>query len=258
MICDLCGFLIALEPHAELPPELQKLTRLGLTHPAPQREAARIAGQRGASAATRMSEAELRTPSIGLLPDSDGNAVHFADPLLACSVSTKPQAREETQIAAWHGSLKGGWSFASYTKEMTPMPTQHSLTTAIMRRVDQDGAVNLTGHESLALARAVLEHAVRSAGYEIAFDSSSAPDLIDYLTVTTTSGLEGAALGSGLGALVGLLVGRPMSGATIGAAVGFAAGAVRGVARVRAGWRVRAVRELDGTPSITIHALGAA
>ena len=94
------------------------------------------------------------------------------------------------------------------------------------------------------------------AGHEIRFDPSSAPDLIDYLTVATVSGLETAILGAGIGALLGLLFEQPGTGLAIGAGVGLVAGASRGVRRVQAGWRVQAVRELNGEPRITISAVG--
>lgn len=93
------------------------------------------------------------------------------------------------------------------------------------------------------------------AGYSITFDPTSEPDLIDYLTVTTVSGLEGAIAGGGLGALIGLLFRQPAAGAAIGAALGGFAGAERGLQRVNSGWRVRAVRELNGAPVVTIDAL---
>ena len=116
----------------------------------------------------------------------------------------------------------------------------------------------LRGFQALALARQALEHAVLGAGYSVTFDAASTPDLVDYLTVTAVSGIEGATLGAGLGSLIGLLFGRPGAGAAIGAGLGLAAGAARGVERVERGWRVRALREIDGTPSVTIHALEAA
>jgi hypothetical protein len=138
------------------------------------------------------------------------------------------------------------------------MPTKSTTTNAIIRRIDHEGAITMRGLHSLAVARAVLDQAVRSAGYSVTFDPASSADLVDYLTVTAASGLEGATIGAGLGTLVGLLFGRPGPGAAIGAGLGLIAGAARGVERVEHGWRVRAVREIDGTPSVTIHALGPA
>jgi hypothetical protein len=96
---------------------------------------------------------------------------------------------------------------------------------------------------------------IAEAGCAITFDPASAPDLVDYLSVTTISGLEGATLGAGLGGLLGLLFGRAALGAAIGGGIGLLVGGERGIGRVKAGWRIRAVRELDGLPRITIHAL---
>jgi hypothetical protein len=147
-------------------------------------------------------------------------------------------------------------AYGRWREEFTNMPTK--TTTNIIRRIDQEGTVTLRGLHSLTLARAVLEHAVQGAGYAITFDPTSSADLVDYLTVAATSGVEAATIGAGLGGLIGLLFGRPGAGAAIGAGLGLAAGAARGIERVERGWRVRAVRELDGTPSVTIHSLGPA
>lgn len=128
----------------------------------------------------------------------------------------------------------------------------------LVRTLDQYGSVTVHGTQGLVLARRAIEHALAQAGCAITFDPASAPDLVDYLTVTTVSGIEGAALGAGLGALLGLLVDRPAAGLALGAGLGLVAGASRGVQRVEMGWRIRAVRELDGLPRITINALKAA
>lgn len=130
--------------------------------------------------------------------------------------------------------------------------------TALVQKLKQQGTVTLRGVEGLAVARGAIEQALDQAGCAITFDPASAPDLVDYLTVTTVSGIEGATLGAGLGALVGLLVDRPAAGLALGLAIGLTAGANRGVQRVHAGWRIRAVRELDGLPRITINTLGPA
>jgi hypothetical protein len=130
--------------------------------------------------------------------------------------------------------------------------------TALVRTLNQYGAVTLYGTNGLVAARRAIEHALAQAGCAITFEPASAPDLVDYLTVGTVSGIEGAALGAGLGALLGLLVDRPAAGLALGAGIGLVAGANRGVERVQSGWRVRAVRELDGLPCITINALGPA
>jgi len=125
----------------------------------------------------------------------------------------------------------------------------------LARTLDQYGSITVHGPEGLVLARRAIERALSQAGCEITFDPASAPDLVDYLTVTTVSGIEGATLGAGLGVLLGLLVDRPATGLALGAGLGLVAGASRGVQRVETGWRVRAVRELDGVPRITINAL---
>ncbi len=126
---------------------------------------------------------------------------------------------------------------------------------ALSRRINAGEAVTLRGTQSLLMARRLLEHALSSAGYAITFDPESAPDLVDYLTVSADTGLEFAAIGAGVGTLIGLAFDRPAAGAAIGAGLGLAAGAARGVESVRLGWRVRAIRGADGTPSVTIRAL---
>jgi hypothetical protein len=128
----------------------------------------------------------------------------------------------------------------------------------IVRALAEHGAITVYGPQGLVLTRRAIEQIMTQAGYGITFDPRSAPDLVDYLTVTTVSGLEGAIVGGGLGALVGLLVRQPAAGAAIGAALGGFAGADRGFRRVESGWRVRAVRELNGAPVVTINALGTA
>lgn len=124
---------------------------------------------------------------------------------------------------------------------------------AIANHIETEGSITLHGYQALALVREAIEHAVQAAGCRVVFLPDSAPDLVDYLTVTATSGLEGAVLGGGLGGLLGLLFDRPGTGAAIGASIGLLAGAARGLDRVEQGWRVRAIRELDGTPTVTIH-----
>lgn len=127
-----------------------------------------------------------------------------------------------------------------------------TTTTALAQPLNQRRANTLRRTtNSLADARRAIERAIEQAGCAITIDPSSAPDLADHLTVTTVSGLEGATLGAGLGALLGLLFDEPAAGLTIGASIGLLVGANRGVERVQAGWRVRAVRELDELPRIT-------
>lgn len=133
-----------------------------------------------------------------------------------------------------------------------------SNATQLVRALEQHGALTIYGPQGLVLARQAIEQVMTQAGYGITFDPGSAPDLVDFLTVTTASGIEGAIAGAGLGALVGLLFKQPAAGAAIGAGLGGLAGARRGIQRVESGWRVRAVRELDGAPVVTINALMAA
>ena len=128
----------------------------------------------------------------------------------------------------------------------------------IVRAITQHGAITISGQQGLMLARQAIELAMAQAGLRVTFDPASAPDLVDYLTVATLSGLEGAIAGGGLGAFLGLLFRQPVVGAAVGAGIGGLLGAGRGVQRVRIGWRVRAVREVNGQPFITISSLGAA
>ena len=131
-------------------------------------------------------------------------------------------------------------------------------TSQLVRALNEHGAITIHGPQGLVLARRAIEEALTHAGCAITFDPASAPDLVDYLTVTTVSGLEGAVAGAGLGALVGLLFKQPAAGAAIGAGLGGLAGAGRGLQRVESGWRVRAAREFNGVPVITLNALKAA
>ncbi|MBM4779312.1 MAG: hypothetical protein GQE15_16520 [Archangiaceae bacterium] len=125
----------------------------------------------------------------------------------------------------------------------------------VVRALAEHSTITMYGPQGLVLARRAIEQIMTQAGYGITFDPTSEPDLIDYLTVTTVSGLEGAIAGGGLGALIGLLVRQPAAGAAIGAVLGGFAGAERGLQRIESGWRVRAVRELNGAPVVTIDAL---
>jgi hypothetical protein len=129
------------------------------------------------------------------------------------------------------------------------------MLNAIIQRVAAGEALTLRGPQAVEFAQRLLAQAVHSAGYAVTFDPDSSPDLVDYLAVTAVEAVGAAALLGGLGALLGLLFGRPALGATIGTGVGLAAGAARGFQNVQRGLRVRAVRELDGTPNVTIHRL---
>jgi hypothetical protein len=144
------------------------------------------------------------------------------------------------------GVPKENWQVKKQTFSNTPQ---------LFRALKQDDALIVYGPNGLVLARQAIEQVMKEAGCRITFDPGSAPDLVDYLTVTTVSGLQGAIAGAGLGLLVGLLFRQPSAGAAIGAGLGGLVGAERGVRRVESGWRVRAVRELNGTPVITINAL---
>lgn len=137
---------------------------------------------------------------------------------------------------------------------------KQTITTAsqLVRALNDHAGITIYGPQGLVLARRAIEQVLAQSGCEITFDPASAPDLVDYLTVTTVSGLEGALAGAGLGALVGLLFNQPAAGAAIGAGLGGLAGAGRGLQRVESGWRVRAVREINGVPVITFNALKAA
>ena len=127
-----------------------------------------------------------------------------------------------------------------------------SRTETIIGEVHQGKLVTLRGAQGLALARVVLQQAVRAAGAELVFDPQSAADLIDYLTVAASSALDGVTAGAGIGAVLGLLARRPAQGAAIGSGLGLLAGLARGVDRVERGWRVRAIRDRDGAPSVTL------
>jgi hypothetical protein len=125
----------------------------------------------------------------------------------------------------------------------------------IVRRIEQGGTIALQGVEELAQARAVLQRAVQRAGYSLAFDPDSAPDLLDYLTVSGASGINVAISGASLGVLAGLIVGRAGDLAALGFALGLLVGISKGVDRVERGWRVRAIRGPDGEPTVTIRSL---
>ena len=126
----------------------------------------------------------------------------------------------------------------------------------IISDINQGKLVTLRGAHGLALARVVLQEAVRAAGARFVFDPQSAADLIDYLTVAGTSALDGATLGAGVGAVLGLLVKRPAQGAAIGMGLGLLGGLARGADRVQGGWRVRAIRGSDGAPNVTLGLSG--
>src|SRR5262245_12422727 len=102
----------------------------------------------------------------------------------------------------------------------------------IINDINKGKLVTLRGAHGLALARVVLQQAVRAAGAQLVFDPQSAADLIDYLTVAGTSALDGATMGAGIGAALGLLVKRPAQGAAIGMGLGLLGGLARGADRV--------------------------
>lgn len=129
-----------------------------------------------------------------------------------------------------------------------------SNPTQLVRLLEQHGSVILHGPQALVLARQAIEQTMKRTGFGITFHPDSAPELVDYLTIPTVSGLEGAIAGAGVGLLLGILFRQPAAGVALGAGLGGIAGVGRGVQRVREGWRVRAVREVDGSPVVTINA----
>lgn len=130
--------------------------------------------------------------------------------------------------------------------------------TSLVHQINRGDSLTLRGPQTLAIARALVEHAFRAGGYELTFAPESASDLVDYLTVAGVSALQGATVGAGLGTALGLLLGRPAQGAAVGLMLGLISGAARGVSRVEHGWRIRAIWEGRGTPYVTIHKLAAA
>jgi len=126
---------------------------------------------------------------------------------------------------------------------------------ALLRQVETTGSLVVRGYSQLQTVRQAISLALKQSGYEITFDPESHPELVDYLTVSGMSGLEGAATGALIGSLLGTLFKRPGLGAALGAGVGAAAGVMNGVNRVDQGWRIKAIRAPDQTPVITINAV---
>lgn len=134
------------------------------------------------------------------------------------------------------------------------MQTTISTPTQLVRLLEQHSTVILHGPQALVLAREAIEQTMKRAGFGITFHPDSAPDLVDYLTVPTVSGLEGAITGAGVGLLLGILFRQPTAGLALGTGLGGIAGVARGIHRVRTGWRVRAVRNRNGSPTVTFNA----
>lgn len=129
---------------------------------------------------------------------------------------------------------------------------------ALFQQIESRGSLVLQGYSWLHRLREAIQLAVQQAGYGISFDPTSAPDLIDYLTVAGTTGLDGALKGAFFGMLVGTLFDEPKLGAAVGAALGGGVGVSQGVQAVEQGWRIRAIRTADDSPHITIENIRAA
>lgn len=130
-----------------------------------------------------------------------------------------------------------------------------SSAIVLFKQIETAGSLVLRGYSAVQTLRDAIQHAISEAGYQITFDPGSDPELVDYLAVAGTSGLEWAAGGAALGSLVGLLFEHPGLGAAIGAGVGVAAGVARGINRVERGWRIRAVHLENRIPYVTINTL---
>lgn len=128
---------------------------------------------------------------------------------------------------------------------------------ALLKQINSTGGLIIRGYQSLQTLREALHLAVRQAGYQVTFDSGSAPELVDYLLIAGHEGVEKAAQGALLGALVGLLFDNPKLGATIGAGIGAAKGIQDGIQRVEYGWRIRATHDEHRNPVVTINAVHA-
>jgi hypothetical protein len=160
-------------------------------------------------------------------------------------------SRQRPAVPKWLKSMSADLAQGSLWRTRMSTPS----ITDIVHHIEQGGVVALRGVQELELARTLLKHAVRGAGYSLVFDPESTGDLADYLTVSGMSALEGAITGASVGAVVDLLVDGQSSAAAFGLVLGLLAGIARGVDRVERGWRVRAVRDADGAPCVTIRLL---
>lgn len=133
------------------------------------------------------------------------------------------------------------------------MSTESAIS--LFKQMNTHGNLIIKGYQSLQTVREAIQLAVRDAGYKIAFEPGSAPELVDYLLLAGPQGVEKAAQGFLLGALVGLLFENPKLGATIGASLGAAMGLQDGIHKVEQGWRIRAVHDEYRNPVITIDAV---
>src|ERR1700712_2852255 len=113
----------------------------------------------------------------------------------------------------------------------------------IVRQLETSSSLVLRGAAALHALRGAIEVVGREAGIKVVFDPASDPTLVDYLTVASVQGLEGAAKGALIGLFIGALAGKPEVGLLLGAGLGGATGVARGVHQVQKGWRVRAVRD---------------
>jgi hypothetical protein len=134
--------------------------------------------------------------------------------------------------------------------------TKFALT--LFQQIEANGSLVLQGYAKLQQAREAIQMAIHQSGYGITFDPESDPELVDYLLMAGTEGLEGAMTGAFFGMLVGLLFERPGLGAAIGAGIGGSAGVYQGVQRIEQGWRIRVTRAPDRTPLISIDSNRAA
>jgi hypothetical protein len=125
----------------------------------------------------------------------------------------------------------------------------------LFKQIETAGSLVIQGSKAVQTLREAIPFAMREAGYHITFEPESDPELVDYLTVAGTSGLEWAAGGAAVGALLGLLCQRPGTGAAIGLGLGTAVGVARGIHRVKQGWRIRAIHVAHRVPQVTIHAV---
>ena len=132
--------------------------------------------------------------------------------------------------------------------------TSKNSAIVLFKQIERTGSLVLQGYSAVQTLRDAIQIAIREAGHQITFDPNSDPELVDFLTIATTNGLEWAAGGAAIGSLVGLFFDRPGIGAAIGAGLGAAAGVTKGIKRVEQGWRIRAIRGTNNIPLVTINA----
>jgi hypothetical protein len=125
----------------------------------------------------------------------------------------------------------------------------------LFKQIETVGSLVVQGYSAVQTLREAIQFAMRETGYHITFEPGSDPELVDYLTVAGTSGVEWAAGGAVVGTLLGLLCERPGVGAAIGMGLGAAVGVAQGIHRVEQGWRIRAIHVGHRIPQVTIHAV---